>query len=131
MLPAEGGEKPDLVDKVLGLDFLPRRERDRKQRQEIIGAYERFQGDTGSTEVQVALLTQKIRDLAEHMRQHKKDYASRRGLEAQLVQRRKLLTYLRRSKFDVYAALISRLGLKDSYAPQDRYTSRYKAADRR
>ncbi len=64
------------------------------------------------------MLTQKIRDLAEHMRQHPKDYASRRGLEAQLVQRRKLLTYLRRSKFDVYAALISRLGLKDSYAPQ-------------
>lgn len=51
-----------------------------------------------------------------------------RGLEAMLNQRRKLLQYLRRSKFDKYAVLISRLGLKDSYGPQDRLSSRYKPA---
>lgn len=66
----------------------------------------------------MALLTQKIRDLAEHLQQHRKDYSSQRGLQAMLTQRRKLLTFLRRSKFDVYAALISRLGLKDTYSPQ-------------
>jgi small subunit ribosomal protein S15 len=61
------------------------------------------------------------------MRVHRKDYSSRRGLEALLNQRRKLLQYLRRSKFDKYAVLISRIGLKDSYGPQDRLSARYKA----
>ena len=76
----------------------------------------------------MALLTERIRGLAEHMRQHRKDYSSRRGLEALLTQRRTLLQYLRRSAFDKYAVLISRLGLKDSYGPQDRFSALYKAA---
>lgn len=63
----------------------------------------------------VARLTQRIYQLAEHMREHKKDYASRRGLEAVITQRRALLQYLRRKDFTVYAQLISRLGLRDTY----------------
>jgi ribosomal protein S15 len=64
----------------------------------------------------VARLTTRITQLAEHMRIHKKDYASRRGLEAVIAQRRALLQYLRRKDFGVYAQLISRLGLRDTYA---------------
>jgi ribosomal protein S15 len=64
----------------------------------------------------VARLTTRISQLAEHMRIHKKDYASRRGLEAVIAQRRALLQYLRRKDFGAYAQLISRLGLRDTYA---------------
>ena len=64
----------------------------------------------------VARLTTRITQLAEHMRIHKKDYASRRGLEAVIAQRRALLQYLRRKDFGAYAQLISRLGLRDTYA---------------
>lgn len=66
--------------------------------------------------VAVARLTTRITQLAEHMRIHKKDYASRRGLEAVIAQRRALLQYLRRKDFAAYAQLISRLGLRDTYA---------------
>ena len=63
----------------------------------------------------VALLTTRISQLAAHMAVHRKDYSSRRGLEAALAQRRKLLSYLRRTSFPTYAQLISRLGLRDTY----------------
>ncbi|KAI7846253.1 hypothetical protein COHA_000233 [Chlorella ohadii] len=127
-----GVERPYLVDKFLSAELLCRTDRNKLARQEVVRQYERFPGDTGSTEVQVALLTRKIEELAQHMRQHRKDYSSRRhvaslwGLEAMLHQRRKLLQYLRRTSFDQYAVLISRIGLKDSYGPQDRFSSRYK-----
>ena len=79
--------------------------------------------------VQVALLTEKIKLLAEHLSEHRKDHSSRRGLQAMLARRRSLLQYLRRTQFDTYAALIGRLGLKDApYAPQDRLSMRYKPA---
>jgi len=94
----------------------------------VIEEFQRFKGDTGSSEVQVALLTVKIATLAEHLGVHKKDHNSRRGLRAMLARRRCLLQYLRRTSFDTYANLISRLGLKDSYGSQDRYSIRYKAA---
>lgn len=119
-----------LVDKFLSPELMAAAERKALRLREVVREFERFPGDTGSTEVQVALLTQKITDLAEHMRQHRKDYSSRRGLEAMLNQRRKLLQYLRRSRFDAYAVLISRLGLKDSYGPTDRLSQRYKPAVR-
>lgn len=64
----------------------------------------------------MARLTTRITQLAEHMRIHKKDYASRRGLEAVIAQRRALLQYLRRTDFGAYVQLISRLGLRDTYA---------------
>lgn len=76
----------------------------------------------------MALLTTKIRTLALHLSEHRKDHSSRRGLQGMLTKRRQLLQYLRRTKFDDYAILISRLGLKDNYGPQDRYSTRYKAA---
>ena len=63
----------------------------------------------------VAALTAKIKAMAEHMRVHRKDYHSRRGLQAMLNQRRSLLEYLRRTDFDTYAIVLSRLGLKDNY----------------
>lgn len=84
--------------------------------------YQRNEGDTGSTEVQAALLTSKITNLAEHMKGHRKDFNTRRGLEGMLSQRRKLLQYLRQSDFDAYTVLLVRLGLKDNYAKQDRLT---------
>jgi small subunit ribosomal protein S15 len=58
--------------------------------------------------------------MAEHMRQHKKDYHSRRGLEAMLNQRRSLLQYLRREDFDTYALVLSKLGLRDTYIKRER-----------
>lgn len=73
----------------------------------------------------VALLTEKILSLAEHMRTHRKDFSSRRGLEAMLANRRTLLQYLRVADFEAYSVLIARLGLKDSYTRQDRVTMRW------
>lgn len=70
------------------------------------------EGDTGSSEVQVALLTQRINDLSEHFKAHGKDHHSRRGLLALVSQRRRLLDYLRRSGPERYQALIDRLGLR-------------------
>ena len=66
----------------------------------------------------VARLTQRIRSLAEHMKVHRKDFHSRRGLDAALAQRRKLLSYLRTNAFNIYAVLLTRLGLKDNYEKQ-------------
>jgi small subunit ribosomal protein S15 len=68
--------------------------------------------DTGSTEVQVALITERINELAEHFKTHKKDHHSRRGLLKLVSQRRRLLTYLRRTGPARYQALIKRLGLR-------------------
>lgn len=68
--------------------------------------------DTGSTEVQVALLTQRINELSEHFKTHAKDHHSRRGLLKLVSQRRRLLSYLRRTGPDRYQALIKRLGLR-------------------
>lgn len=65
--------------------------------------------------VAVAALTAKIKAMADHMRVHRKDYHSRRGLEAMLNQRKSLLQYLRRKDFDSYAIVLSRLGLRDNY----------------
>ena len=77
-----------------------------------ISDYRRNEADTGSTEVQVALLTQRINELSEHFKTHKKDHHSRRGLLKLVSQRRRLLNYLRRTGPDRYRALIKRLGLR-------------------
>eukprot|EP00878_Enallax_costatus_P040859 GHUV01047258.1.p2 GENE.GHUV01047258.1~~GHUV01047258.1.p2 ORF type:complete len:105 (+),score=24.40 GHUV01047258.1:164-478(+) len=69
----------------------------------------------------VALLTDKIRDMADHFQKHRKDHHSMRGLQGMLNQRRKLLGYLRRSNFPRYAFVLHKLGLKDTYAKQERY----------
>ena len=83
---------------------------DRKR--EIISRHGRGDGDTGSTEVQVALLTARINELTEHLREHKKDHHSRRGLLMLVGKRRRLLKYLQASDIDRYRALIAELGLR-------------------
>ena len=83
---------------------------DRKR--EIVDRFGKDERDTGSTEVQVALLTERINGLTEHLREHKKDHHSRRGLLMLVGQRRRLLNYLRGSDLDRYRTLIGELGLR-------------------
>ena len=79
---------------------------------QIVSDYQRAAGDTGSPEVQVALLTIRINDLTGHFKVHVKDHQSRRGLIRMVNRRRKLLDYLKRSSDDAYRSLIERLGLR-------------------
>ncbi len=74
--------------------------------------YERHEKDTGSSDVQVALLTSRIKELTEHLKIHKKDHSSRRGLIIMVSKRRKLLDYLRRTDADRYQQLVKKLGLR-------------------
>jgi small subunit ribosomal protein S15 len=83
---------------------------DRKQ--EIIARFGENPQDTGSTRVQVALLTARINDLTEHLRTHKKDHHSRRGLLMLVGQRRRLLNYLAKNDLEAYRSLIAELGLR-------------------
>ncbi|HCX34363.1 MAG TPA: 30S ribosomal protein S15 [Rhodocyclaceae bacterium] len=78
----------------------------------IIGDFQRAAGDTGSPEVQVALVTARINDLTGHFKTHVKDHHSRRGLLRMVSERRKMLDYLKRTNLDRYRALIDRLGLR-------------------
>ena len=84
--------------------------KDRKT--ELIGSYKTHDADTGSPEVQVALLTERINGLTEHFKTHVKDFHSRRGLLVMVSQRRKLLDYLKRKDADKYRGLIEKLGLR-------------------
>jgi small subunit ribosomal protein S15 len=79
---------------------------------QVVRDYQRAAGDTGSPEVQVALLTTRINDLANHFKAHVKDHHSRRGLLRMVSRRRKLLDYLKRNSMDSYRVLIERLGLR-------------------
>ncbi|KAA9393595.1 30S ribosomal protein S15 [Kocuria coralli] len=81
-------------------------------KQEIIKEYATHEGDTGSPEVQVAVLTRRISDLTEHLKMHKHDHHTRRGLMALVGRRRRMLTYLRDTDIARYRALIGRLGLR-------------------
>ncbi|MGH3442216.1 MAG: 30S ribosomal protein S15 [Nitriliruptorales bacterium] len=83
-----------------------------QEKQAIIDKFARTEGDTGSPEVQVALLTARIDDLTEHLRTHAKDHHSRRGLLKLVGQRKRLLGYLRSTDIDRYRALITELGLR-------------------
>ena len=80
--------------------------------QKIVKEYQTAKNDTGSVDVQVALLTARIKHLTEHFKTHKKDHHSRRGLLKLVSQRKKLLSYLKNKNLDSYASLISRLGLR-------------------
>ena len=84
----------------------------KEKKQEIIKEYAIKEGDTGSPEVQVAILTYRINDLNEHLKEHHKDFHSRRGLLKMVGQRRNLLKYLRETDIERYRSLISRLGLR-------------------
>ena len=83
-----------------------------EKKQEVIAEYATGKGDTGSPEVQVAILTNRINTLSEHMQGNKKDFHSRRGLLAMVAKRRKLLDYLKGKNVDRYGALIGKLGLR-------------------
>ncbi|MDQ1908884.1 30S ribosomal protein S15 [Paenibacillus sp. GD4] len=83
-----------------------------ERKQELISTYKTHDTDTGSPEVQVAILTEDITNLTSHLKTHKKDHHSRRGLLKMVGQRRKLLTYLKNKDVNRYSALIARLGLR-------------------
>jgi len=83
-----------------------------EQKKQIVSDYQRAEGDTGSPEVQVALLTANIQDLTEHFQKHKQDHHSRQGLLRMVSNRRTLLDYLKRKDVGRYQELISRLGLR-------------------
>ena len=83
-------------------------------KQEIINEFGANAQDTGSTEVQIALLTARIRELTEHFKEHKHDFHSRTGLTRKVNHRRKLLKYLRNRHLDRYRQLLKRLGLRDT-----------------
>lgn len=85
------------------------------QKAEIVNEFKQADKDTGSSEVQVSLITSRINYLTEHFKEHKKDFHSRRGLQDLVNKRRKLLKYLKRNKPERYQQLIQRLGLRDSY----------------
>ena len=81
-------------------------------KQAIIKEYGLKDGDTGSSEVQIALLTARVKHLTEHLRINRKDFHSRRGLIAMTARRRKLLDYLKRKEFNRYTAILEKLGLR-------------------
>ena len=85
---------------------------DKESKTKIMEEFSRHQGDTGSPEVQIALLTTRINQLTEHLRAHKHDESSRRGLLKLVGQRRRLLTYVRQSDFPRYMALTDKLNIR-------------------
>ena len=84
----------------------------KERKREVIQGYRRQDDDTGSPEVQIAILTTRINNLTDHLRTHKKDYASRRGLLALVSRRRRLLDYLRKVDAQRYLDIIGRLGIR-------------------
>ena len=82
------------------------------QKEKVVKQYQRSGKDTGSPEVQIALLTARINELTDHFKTHVKDFHSRRGLLRLVSRRRKLLDYLKRSDSDVYRGILDRLGLR-------------------
>lgn len=83
-----------------------------ERKQEVIKEYATAEADTGSPEVQVAILSERIRNLTEHLKAHQKDFHSRRGLLMMVGQRRRLLDYLKRKEANRYERLVERLGLR-------------------
>jgi small subunit ribosomal protein S15 len=83
-----------------------------ERKQELVAKFGRGDGDTGTTEVQIALLTERINDLTQHLRRHGKDHHSRRGLLMLVGRRRRMLRYLQRKDVERYRALVAELGLR-------------------
>ena len=83
-----------------------------ERRAELVKEYQVHESDTGSPEVQIAILTEDIRELTEHLKEHKHDFSTRRGLLTKVSRRTRLSTYLRNNDRDRYQTLISRLGLR-------------------
>ena len=85
---------------------------DKGKKEEVLKEYQRHDGDTGSAEVQVAILTQRINDITDHLREHRQDHHSRRGLFKMVGRRRRLLRYVHKEDVGRYRTLIQRLGLR-------------------
>ncbi len=85
---------------------------DKQVKEQIINEYKLHEGDTGSPEVQIAILTNRINSINEHLKAHKKDHHSRRGLLKMVGQRRNLLRYLQNNDIDRYRSLIEKLGIR-------------------
>lgn len=103
------------LQRILDKSVFSKKEKDmitKEQKAVIISEYATKEGDTGSPEVQVAVLTARINDLNEHLKVHKKDHHSRRGLLKMVGQRRNLLNYLKNVDIERYRNLIARLGLR-------------------
>jgi small subunit ribosomal protein S15 len=83
-----------------------------EQKRQILSTNQRHKSDTGSSEVQIALLSQRILELTEHFKTHKKDHGSRKGLLTLVAKRRRLLTYLRNREPERYKAVLQRLGIR-------------------
>ena len=84
----------------------------KEEKSALIKEYAKHEGDTGSPEVQIALLTKRINDLTDHLKIHKKDHHSRRGLLKMVGQRRNLLNYLKKTDIERYRSIIARLGIR-------------------
>jgi len=84
----------------------------KEKKTEILSEFKQHEGDTGSPEVQIALLTARINQLTEHLKEHKKDHHSRRGLLMMVGQRRRLLNYLSNKEINRYREIVSKLGLR-------------------
>ncbi len=84
----------------------------KEEKQEVIAAYATHEGDTGSPEVQIAILTRRINDLVEHLKIHQHDHHSRRGLLKMVGKRRNLLNYLAKKDIERYRAIIAKLGIR-------------------
>ncbi len=105
-----GGQAPvRRATHLEGKRFVPL---DAATKKQIIGDYATGDGDTGSPEVQVALLTRRIADLTEHLKEHKHDHHSRRGLLLLVGQRRRLLNYLQKTEIARYRSIVEKLGLR-------------------
>ncbi len=92
---------------------------DKKLKDKVIQKFKTHPNDTGSSEVQIAILSEEIRELTDHLKLHKKDFSSRRGLLKKVMTRRKLLRYLERESVERFESLVKRLKLKISRIPQD------------
>ena len=86
----------------------------KEEKAKIVNDYQRFEGDTGSVEVQAAVLTERIKNITEHCKTHAKDFSSRRGLLMLVARRKRLLAYLKKKSLPRFTALIEKLGLKDN-----------------
>lgn len=105
-------KKVDVKEKAATLQSGSRRKTVGTGKVDLIGKYQSHEKDTGSVEVQVAILTKKVSDLTKHLQDHKKDFDSRRGLLSMVGKRRRLLNYLRKNDQSRYETLIADLGLK-------------------
>ena len=91
-----------------------------EQKQAVIAEYATHEGDTGSPEVQIAVLTKRINELTEHLKVHKKDHHSRRGLLKMVGHRRNLLAYLAKKDIERYRSIIKRLGIRKQFYAQNK-----------